>query len=445
MMRSVVILLALVFVMRPSAAPAAQPVRSAVAYEREFFVEGAGEAVATIRASCSPCDWGKKGREAAAVSVSLDGGPARTLVLVRGEEEADYAVLLGAVEAGPHVVRATQDPALSAASAGAARIGAIDVRVEPRDAESHRGLSLAPLIYARADTIGRFSDVPLLMWYETAPTPRGLRFEYSVIFSNEDGGTPADRLMATWGRTTDIEWVYRVEVDARGRILAEEFQGPEHEVRPFAGSREGRHPLLWVATTNNMMMDAGTTAIRFGPAPAGRDLRDASRETIMDDEPWMYRVMTEELGREGKIAAEPTPGDGRVRDPRDYLYIEACGEVQNAALTFEVSVGDTTRWTASDLGIAKFRIGRTGCFRAAVATSEPVPRALRVRVFEVPPDQRQPPGTAHVWLARINRVFRLDRHYHPGGSMLAWTGHAALTPADPPLEFSLRPMPWQNR
>jgi hypothetical protein len=425
--------------------PGLSHAHGSVLLEHRFTADAAGEAIATLRASCSPCAWGTSGREAAALSVSLDGGRTRTLLLVRGEEEADYTVLLGAVEAGPHVVRATPDPTQSAASAGAARVAAIDVRVEPSGGEEPEPLSLAPLIYARADTIGRFSDVPLLMWYEIEPTPRGLRFQYSVIFSNEDGGTPADRLMATWGRTTDIEWVYRVEVDARGRILAEEFQGPEHEVRPFTGRREGRHPLLWVATVNNMVLDAGTTAIQFAPAPVNRELRGESRETIMDEEPWLYRVMAQELARERKIAARPTPGDGRVRDPRDYVYIEACGEVQNAAVAFEIGGGDATRWASSDLGIAKFRIGRDGCFRAAVATSEPAPRSLRVRVYEVPADKRQPPGTAHVWLARLNRVFRLDRNYHPGESMLAWKGHAALTPADPPLEFSLRAAPWQNR
>lgn len=413
--------------------------------EHRFTADAAGEAIAVIRASCAPCAWGTTGREAAAISVSLDGARPRTVFLVRGEEEAEYAVMLGAVEEGRHTVRVLQDRELSAASAGPARVAAIDVTLEPSGTDEHRALALAPLLYARADTIGRFSDVPLLMWYEIEPTPRGERLQYSVIFSHEDGGTPADRLMATWGRTVDIEWVYRVEVDARGRIVAEEFQGAEHEVRPFAGTREGSHPQLWVATVNNMVNDTGATSVQFAPAPVKRELHGISRETIVDEQWWLYRVMAEELAREGKIAVDPVPGDGRVRDPRDYLYVEACGELQNAAVAFEVSVGDTPRWVSSDLGVAKFRIGRSGCFRSAIAAGEPVPRALRIRVFEVPPDQRKPLGTAYVWLARLNRVFRLDRNYRPGASMAAWRGHAALTPADPPLEFSLRATPWQNR
>ncbi len=98
---------------------------------------------------------------------------------------------------------------------------------------------MAPIVYARPNTVGKFTDLPLLMWYEIAPTPRGRQYRYSVIFSNEDGGTQTDRLMATWGRTTDIEFVYGVELDDSGRILAEEFQGPGHEVPAFKGQHEG--------------------------------------------------------------------------------------------------------------------------------------------------------------------------------------------------------------
>ena len=34
---------------------------------------------------------------------------------------------------------------------------------------------------------------------------------YSVIFSNEDGGTATPALLARWGRTTDIEMAYEEE------------------------------------------------------------------------------------------------------------------------------------------------------------------------------------------------------------------------------------------
>src|SRR5207247_10557863 len=118
---------------------------------------------------------------------------------------------------------------------------------QPRQVETREfiALSRAPILHARANTVGRFTDLPVVMWYEVVPTSRGRQFRYSVIFTNEDGGTATDRLMATWGRTTDIEFVYGVELDAHDAVIAEEFQGPGHEVPPFKGQHEAKHPLLW--------------------------------------------------------------------------------------------------------------------------------------------------------------------------------------------------------
>ncbi len=51
--------------------------------------------------------------------------------------------------------------------------------------------------------------------------------------------------MATWGRTTDVEFVYGVELDGDGRDRSTEtYQGKDHKLLPFTGRREGRHPLL---------------------------------------------------------------------------------------------------------------------------------------------------------------------------------------------------------
>src|SRR5205085_3038211 len=144
---------------------------------------------------------------------------------------------------------------------------AVDFNAIGEHDRRYEAVAHAPILYARPNTIGRFTDVPLLMWYESSATARGRQHRYSVIFSNEDGGTATDRLMATWGRTTDIEFVYGIEVDATGRVLAEEFQGPGHEVPAFKGRHEARHPLLWVSTDNNMVSESGTTAVRYSLAP----------------------------------------------------------------------------------------------------------------------------------------------------------------------------------
>lgn len=423
----------------------AAPARSVGA--RSFDVHAPGEAVALIRAGCARCAWGEEGREAAAVTISLDGAYSQHLLLVRGSARAEYRVSIGAVAAGTHRLTIDRDAALSAHDAGAVSVESIDVVVTTPNDDEFVAQSMAPILHARPNTVGRFTDLPILMWYEVAPTPRGRKYRYSVIFTNEDGGTETDRLMATWGRTTDIEFVYGVEIDAAGRVLAEEFQGPGHEVPPFTGRHEARHPLLWVSTDNNMVSESGPTTIRYAPAPERFDLTNASREAVMDRHPWSYAVAAAELRREGKIADKP-PGQNAVPDPRRFVYIEACGEVGNAALAVAVAVRgvrtDTEpAWISSDRGRERYRIVRDGCFRAAI----PLPagtrrrdlRGLRARAFIRPPAEGRPnPPPTPVRLTRVNTVFMLDDRYRPGPSLLRWTGDAALTVDGPPFDLPIK-------
>ena len=192
------------------------------------------------------------------LKLSLDGKYSQHVPLVRGGTTATIRSRWGRVAKGHHTLTIERD---AAQRANAAVTGAIDVSdiglYAPAQSGEFAVLSMAPIVYARANTVGKFTDVPLLMWCEIVPTARGRQYRYSVIFSNEDGGTQTDRLMATWGRTTDIEFVYGAELDERGQVIAEEFQGPGHEVPAFKGQHEGRHPLVWVSTDNNMVSESG--------------------------------------------------------------------------------------------------------------------------------------------------------------------------------------------
>ncbi len=77
----------------------------------------------------------------------------------------------------------------------------------------------APFIYARPDTIDKFSDIPLITYYEIFDEPENIKkIRYTTIFSNEDGGTQSAALMARWGRITDIEWIYEMRVKEFRRI-----------------------------------------------------------------------------------------------------------------------------------------------------------------------------------------------------------------------------------
>jgi hypothetical protein len=431
-------------------------------FELAFTAAIAGEATLTVLAGCARCDWGQAGREAAALRVSLDGRYSQHILLARGAAPAEYRITLGSVAKGRHRLDVDRDPALSAPDAGrvTADLAYRDVTVLGPGSSEFTAQSMAPILYARPNTVGRFTDLPLLMWYEVVPTARGRQYRYSVIFSNEDGGTQTDRLMATWGRTTDVEFVYGAEVDEAGRILAEEFQGPGHEVPAFRGRHEGRHPLLWVSTDNNMVSETGPTDIRYAPPPVKFDLTDQSREAVMDANPWTYAIASVEMRREGKIENDPEPGHNAIADPRRFVYAEACGQVGNAALAFvigTVSVGGTRLapadgdrlqpdrdliWTSSDRGLRQYRIVRDGCFRIAT----PLPagtrisdiRAIRVLAFERPPTEGTASRTADpVRVTRINKLFMLDDGFLPGPSSVKWEGLATIRAGGEPFEVRI--------
>ena len=195
-----------------------------------FTATAEAEVIATITVDCDACAWDKTGSEAVVLAITLDDRAPMHVPVVR-TGDAEYRVMLGRGRPrGDTRPRSWKTPNLTAAST--ARPGRRSYAIEVEQITGHRAgliepLSLAPFVYARPDTVGRFTDVPVLMWYEIEPTARGTRYRYSVIFSNEDGGTPADRLMATWGRTTDIEYLYSVEVDANGRHPQRRHAGAE--------------------------------------------------------------------------------------------------------------------------------------------------------------------------------------------------------------------------
>src|SRR3954451_19699244 len=415
-------------------------------YARGFMADD-GEAIAHVHARCTGCDWGAVGRESVALTIAIDGKYSQTLQLVRGDVTADYPIALGHLANGLHRLTINRDAALSAPAAGPATIGVSDFTFYiPGRSTDYTALSMAPIVYARENPVGKFTDLPLLMWYEAVPTARGRQYRYSVIFSNEDGGTQTDRLMATWGRTTDIEFVYGVEVDEAGRVLAEEFQGPGHEVPAFTGKHEAHHPLLWVSTDNNMVSESGPATIRYAPVPVKFDLTDQPREAVMDANPWTYAVAAVEMQREGKIADDPPPGVNKIADPRRFVFVEACGTIGNAALAISIASRRSSRgeltWTASDRGLPQYRIVRDGCFTIATPMSAGTHtadiQAVRVHAFARKPERDEtPPPPDPVHFMRINKVFMLDQHFLPGPSILRWEGPASIRAGGDPLEVRI--------
>ena len=399
---------------------------------REFVVKAPSEVVATITAGCAQCDWAADNREALLLELRVDGAYSQHLALVRGKGPAAYPVMLGRLTPGRHALTIAVDRTRSAPDAGALTVTGVAFTSYGQDAPEFDWLQFAPRLRARPGTVEKFSDFPLVMYAERnvrGETGQHYRYQYTVIFTNEDGGTPTDRLMATWGRTTDIEFVYGLPV---GKDVGE-IQAEGHKWIPFAGPKVGTHPVLWVATLNNMVADHGPDdAITFAPAPFMVDLTGTSREHVMDVQPWMYATTSKEMQREGRIDPAAQPGSGKIPDPRRYATAEACGDVTDATLAFDIGVRQpdgAVAWFATDRGDAKFRIARGGCFRGGAPLPEGTTPAqvvgLRVRAYPRPPREGEPapaPGTGSVTMKSVTMIFMLNDSYVPTKSAFTWKG-----------------------
>ena len=331
-----------------------------------FSVAKPAEVVAEMEMSSPGSDWAKPGREAALADIVLDGGGMQNVMLYAGAQRHTYAAFLGTVQPGAHQLRIERNSKYSARESGL-EIGGVRFRQVVPDDPEWTTLAHAPILYARADTIGQFTDIPLIAYCERLTDDGRPYLQYTVIFSNEDGGTSTRALMARWGRTTDIEYIYRAWLDTRGGgVERATIQAKDHKEVEFRGRREGSHPVLIPSTRNNMVSDRGVSPVRYQLPPVLVDLARHSREEIMDERPFAYRVMSQELAREQKLRPFGTVDGEKISDPRNYLYIEAKVTNRDSALAALVRLRGETVWRSSSLGRADYAISRDGWFRTTV-------------------------------------------------------------------------------
>jgi hypothetical protein len=398
--------------------------------EKRFTAPAESEALLDLTASAPGTSWRERGAEAAVITIYVDGQYHQDVILFAGARAFAYQLILGRVGPGEHNLRVDFNRKQSATKTTGVKIGDAKVTTIDRNHPEFQAVARAPIIYARPDTVGKFSDIPLLAYYESERAGASDRFTYTVIFSNEDGGTQTTALMARWGRTTDIEWVCETRIGAEGEAKTI-FQGANHQNTQFAGKLEADHPLMFDATVNNNFSEHGQSEMRFAPRPLPFDARTASREEMMDRHPWTYQVMADEMIREGKITEERKPGQA-INDLRNYVYFDIRSNQTGAALSVAVKLKGDPVWRASDWGIANYRIDRSGNFR----TTTLLPKRARLEEIErvvarcdVKGDPRTQSDLSQVPsascdLRSINKIFVLDDDYMPGE----------------PLKLSFRPL-----
>ena len=459
---AVAVVVAAILVAAPAAS--ARPLKGTVVAQRDrgpvalgFQTSQAGEVLVDLVASADGVDWAQAGAESAVVSVFVDGRYATDLVIF-SDSPVSRRLALGHLEAGEHTLELRFASDRSPADARRAKLSRLSVHVVEADDPVGLALRHAPVLYGRSIAVtnvegdgtsytGPFqnavTDTPLLAWHEIRPaaTPGNQILEYSVVWSNEDGGTNSSALMARWGRTTDVEWIYRVEVDAAGAALpgTAVYQGNGHLTLPFDGTYEGDHPLLQTCTSNNMVCDDLVDArMRFFLAADDTRPADRAREVIMDRNPWAYQVMAAEMVREGRIEPAPSPSTPALGDQRSYLYVEVDKDTLPPnpptgpwlGLALEVRLaGDPTVYR-SDHGIADWSIKRN----VPAATTIELPLgSTAADVVEIIA-RRVVVGSdtgASIVVTDINRAFFLDGSYLPLASFVDWQGSVTLTPAEP--------------
>jgi hypothetical protein len=317
--------------------------------------------------------------------------------------------------------------------------------------QAYTDLAHAPVLYGRngASSGGAFqnsfTDTPLVAWHEDVPAalPGHRLLTYSYIWSNEDGGTSTPQLMARWGRTTDIEWIYQVEVDAFGHRVpgTAVIQAPNHVTQPFGGTYEGDHPLMQTCTLNNNICDTVDDPMRFFLSTASSlDPATEAREQVMDRNPWTYWVAAAESRREGKVAPNPpTDSTTLIADPRDYLYLVVRKETVNppngpinwVGLSIGVRLkGDSTLYRSDHL-FPDRSIQRD----VPAATTVQLPPGTKpsdiaeITALRVPTTSADPGSTIKV--QAVNRAFFLGQDDQPQKSFLSGPTPATLTPSAP--------------
>lgn len=411
-----------------------------------FSTDRAGEEFVDLTAAAPGVSWAVAGRESAVLSVFVDGRYA-TDDVVPADFPITRSFALGRLDAGRHTL--TLRLAADRSAGPRVRVTGSAFRTVAEGSAAYVDMANAPVLFGRDDAAhgpfqNAFTDTPLVAWHEDVPaaTAGHRMLTYSIVWSNEDGGTSTPQLMARWGRTTDIEWIYQVEVDAQGNRVPGTaiFQSPNHVTQQFAGTYEGGHPLLQTCTLNNNVCDTVDDPMRFSlSTEQGLDAATQAREQVMDRNPWTYWVADAEARREGKVAADPpTTSTTLIADPRNYLYLVVRKQTldpPNGANWVGLSVGvrlkgDPTLYRSDhlfpDRSIQRDLPAATTVQLPAGTEPSDIAQITALRVPATSPDTG-----ATIEVQAINRAFFLGSDDRPQDSFLSGATPATLTPQHP--------------
>ena len=291
-----------------------------------FTIDTAEEIILYINASSNTM-WSLSDSESSVLEALLDNNYHQDIVLYNGQQEHTYKIMLGYLQQGEHSLIFYFNYLKSSINAEIIHIESIEI-IDPTSLDIDTDiLKYSPILYGR-DIYGwnesNRTDIPLLMWHDVTYNNSFKTITYSFIFSNEDSriGHGLTDMMVSWGRTTDIEWAYQVKLDNNGNILEEFFQGASHITTPFNGEKYDMHPILKNATPNCNFSDTGTSDYKFFLSPEHTINASDTRETLMDQNEWTYKIMAEELINENKYEIPTDPLSTDISNAKNYIYFD---------------------------------------------------------------------------------------------------------------------------
>lgn len=304
----------------------------------------------------SNSDWSIRDEESAVLRIFVNDQYNQDCVLFYGKRTFNYQRLLGCFNRGTYQIRLEFYKEASSARVDHVWLHSTAFSVRTMDDPLALVYKHTPIFYGRhlyQPCDSSYTDTPLVLLYHMEQKENQCLIDYHMVFSHEDEGTPGPALMSKWGRTTDIEWVYRVLIDSNGKVEKAEFQGPHHQTTCFKGQTDlGGHPLLQVATANGNVSDQITSSYRFFLPPLYEWKRDKEpRERVMERFPFTYQVTAWEMERQGSLERPTDPNSVALANSRHYLFLQTGAfpekKGEKAYVDLQVRLKQSDTWYSS--------------------------------------------------------------------------------------------------
>lgn len=398
-------------------------------WSSDYILKRPAQVIASLQLY-SETSWEDPAVPGLVLGVAVDGKLRSHIVTFRGRAFHYYEVHLGYLFAGNHTLELLR--ADSSEIERQRELKMVNVRLDLYE-ENHPNYAIlahAPLLFGRRD--GRRTDVPLLLAYtakyDAARRPQQLT--YTVVYSNEDGGTPPLGLVHRWGRYADIEWSYRVELEPNGERKNAFYQGRDHKTIEFRGGLENSQPTMQVVTRNNMLSDTLASRLRFALPPRLELPENEARERLLLTQPWTWQVSAAEARREQHQWLATSPEEP-IADLRRYLFVEFRAQPlqpnRESGGFFIAKYRTAAGEYASHLWSPQLLI--TSAAPYARQTALPLPDGTTAEDL-LWLDFVADPAGGGVMLTAINQIFALDEQDLPRIWPPSWSGRVLLPPGE---------------